>query len=258
VVMVTENRVFGSKLILLTVVLLTSAQCFADATLHQQWDALLQRHVNQGEVNYLGFKKDQVLLQNYLDTLNETDPETLSPVEQLAFYINAYNAYTVWLILEHFEEGKPPVSIKKIGGFFTSPWKISFVKIGGQTYSLDDVEHGLIRKQFAEPRIHFAVNCASKSCPPLMANAYLGDQLDSQLERSTQLFLADRKNNYLDGTTLHVSSIFKWYAEDFNNDPVSFFIAHTQGELRVQLIERKSDISVEYLTYDWSLNGPQN
>ena len=224
-------------------------------SLHRDWNELLSRHVQDGVVDYRGFKEDEVLLDRYLGLLAATDPQQLSEPDQLAYYINGYNSYTVKLILDNFKNGKPPSSIRRIGGLFSSPWKISFAVLGGNTYSLDNIEHDIIRVQFSEPRIHFAVNCASKSCPILISEAYEGKILDAQLEASTREFLENPDHNYLAGDTLHVSSIFKWYKEDFNDDPVAFFLAHTSGGLKQSLNTRKDDIRVKYLDYDWSLNG---
>ena len=112
--------------------------------------------------------------------------------------------------------------------------------------------------RFTEPRIHFAVNCASKSCPVLISEAYEGATLDQQLENSTREFLENKEHNCLVSDTLYVSSIFKWYKEDFNDDPLSFFLAHTSGELQQSLHSKKDQIRVKYLDYDWSLNGAGN
>ena len=245
-----------SLIVLLTLFLLIGTTGAAVSSgLHQGWSELLDRFVEDGTVDYQGFKKNETELDRYLSVLDKTDPETLSESDQLAFYINGYNAYTVKLILDNFKNAKPPLSIRKIGGIFTSPWGISFVRIGGKTYSLDEVEHEIIRPRFGEPRIHFAVNCASKSCPPLIKVAYEGETIDEQLEKSTRDFLMNRSHNYLEGSTLYLSSIFKWYGEDFQDDPASFVRAHSGGALAEQLGNQGSEVKVKFLDYDWSLNG---
>lgn len=226
--------------------------------MHSGWTELLSRHVKSGAVDYQGFKTDEAQLDRYLDLLASSDPAQLGDDDQLAYFINGYNSYTVKLILDNFKEGKPPSSIRRIGGLFTSPWKISFAVLGGTTYSLDNIEHDIIRVRFSEPRIHFAVNCASKSCPILISEAYDGARLDEQLEKSTREFLENPEHNYLDGTTLHVSSIFKWYKEDFNDDPLSFFLTHTSPEFQQPLKEQTDQIRIKYLDYDWSLNSASN
>lgn len=227
----------------------------AAASLHQQWNILLANHVQNGIVDYQGFKQDEADLDAYLETLAATDPEQLSDGDQLAFYINAYNSYTVKLILDNFKNGKPPSSIRKIGGLFSNPWKISFAVLGGKTYSLDNIEHDIIRVRFDEPRIHFAVNCASLSCPVLISEAYEGETLDAQLETSTRAFLENEEHNYLKGDTLFVSSIFKWYGEDFDDDPLAFFLAHVTGDFQESLQAGTDRIRIKYLDYDWSLNS---
>lgn len=244
----------------ITLLLVTGALFFYSgavqaATRHQQWTELLNRFVHDGGVDYPGFKKSEQELDHYLAGLADTDLDQLMENDLLAYYINAYNAYTVKLILNNFKNGRPPKSIRKIGGIFKSPWDIRFAVLGGEAYSLDNIEHDIIRKRFIEPRIHFAVNCASKSCPPLMPVAYEGDTIDDQLELSTRLFLEDPAHNYLQGNTLYVSSIFKWYEEDFTDGPVSFFIDSVTGDLKTALVAAVDQIAVEYVDYDWSLNG---
>jgi len=250
--MVRKNIKFLFSLFIVLFFLGSSATA---GSLHQQWTDLLSKYVHDGVVDYQGFKDNQVELESYLDFLARTDPEQLSESDQLAFYINAYNAYTVKLILDHFKNGKPPESIRRIGGLFSNPWKISFAVLAGKTYSLDNIEHDIIRIRFNEARIHFAVNCASKSCPILISEAYEGAILEQQLERVTKTFLTDHKHNYLEGDTLYVSSIFKWYKEDYNNDPLTFFTAHSNGSFLDSLENIIDDINIKYLDYDWSLNA---
>ncbi|MBT8353406.1 MAG: DUF547 domain-containing protein [Desulfofustis sp.] len=238
------------------IIMLLGSGVAGSESLHSSWNDLLNRHVNRGVVDYQGFKEEEAQLDTYLTLLADTDPEQLSKPDELAYWINGYNSYTVKLILDNFKNGKPPSSIRKIGGLFSNPWKISFAVMGGTIYTLDNIEHDVIRVRFDEPRIHFAVNCASKSCPILISEAYEGATLDDQLEQSTRDFLENPEHNFLEGDTLHVSSIFKWYKEDFNDDPLSFFLSHTRGELQQQLSSREDQIQIKYADYDWSLNGP--
>jgi len=240
----------------LTLLLLTSPwNLAAGEGIHRPYGELLQAHVIDGKVDYQGFKKDEEKLDLYLQSLAQTDLSTLSVDEKLAFYINAYNGYTIKLILDNYKNGAPPSSIKKIGSLFTSPWSITFANIAGEEFSLDTIEHDIIRKQWNEPRIHFAVNCASRSCPPLLSEPYTGALIDTQLEAATRDFLADPEMNYLEGQTLYISSIFKWYSEDFQDNPVQFFLDHTAGDLHEQIRKAGDVISVKYLRYDWSLNS---
>lgn len=223
-----------------------------DTVDHSLFDSLLKQYVQGSNVNYQGFKRDEVRLDDYLKILEQTDPDTLSGNEQFAFYINAYNSWTIKLILT----GYPGVeSIKDLGGLFSSPWKKKIVRMNGKIITLDEIEHAILRPKFKDPRVHFAINCASRSCPPLRPEAYTGNLLDSQLDDATRRFLNDPKQNYLDGNDLYVSSIFKWFGEDFNRDVIGFFIQYAQDELRNNLKSRKSNITVHYLDYDWSLNG---
>ncbi|WP_163339660.1 DUF547 domain-containing protein [Desulfopila sp. IMCC35008] len=223
--------------------------------IHDNWDSLLQVHVKNGLVDYNGFKRQEKLLDEYLHQLAEVPTEQLSGNEKLAFYINAYNAYTIKLILQNFRKGSPPRSIKDIGGFFSSPWSIRFAVVGGDTLTLDNIEHDIIRKEFDEPRVHFAVNCASLSCPPLLNRAYRGELLDDQLQENTRRFLNDPHFTRLEGTTLFVSKIFKWFGEDFKDDIPGFVRTHAGEELQHGLQAGGDRLIIKYLDYDWSLNS---
>lgn len=220
---------------------------------HSLFDALLKQHVlPDGNVDYQGFQKDEARLDSYLAVLEQAAPDTLSRNEKFAFYINAYNAWTVKLILSGYPGVK---SIKDLGGFFSSPWKKKIARINGKVMTLDDIEHAILRPEFKDPRVHFAINCASKSCPVLRPEAYVASRLDSQLDDATGNFLHDPQHNYLKGNDLYVSSIFKWFGEDFQNDIVGFFVRHARGKQKDDLIGKKQGIKVRYLDYDWSLNG---
>ncbi len=224
-------------------------------SIHAPWSELLAKHVSDGKVNYTAFKQDEAQLDAYLETLDKTNPEDLAKNDQLAFYMNAYNAYTVKLILKNFADGKPVSSIKRLGGFFSGPWKIKFVNVGGKVFTLDNIEHDIIRPQFKEPRIHFAINCAAKSCPPLIDTAYEGDILDKQLDENTIAFINDPRSNYLEGSILYVSKIFDWFSEDFTEGTAAFVKQYATGELKAKLDELGDSVTVKHLDYDWSLNG---
>jgi len=219
---------------------------------HAIFGALLKSHVQNGRVDYQGFKKDEPRLDAYLVQLSKIDPQTLARAERMAFYINAYNAWTIKLILENY----PGVaSIKDLGTLFTSPWKKKFVKINGKTVTLDHLEHDILRPVFKDPRVHFAVNCASKSCPPLLDAPYTGADLERQLDTVAANFINDPQSNYVKGDILYVSRIFKWFGEDFGNDIPAFFRAHARGNLAKQLADAGDRLKIKYLDYDWSLNG---
>jgi hypothetical protein len=219
---------------------------------HAIYADLLLMYVQKGVVDYPGFKNDEKKLDRYLSVLESTDVPSLSRNGQMAFYINAYNAWTIKLILS----GYPGVeSIKDLGGFFSSPWKKEFIRLNGEVVTLDHIEHDILRPTFKDPRVHFAVNCASKGCPPLAAEPYEANRLDEQLNRSVREFINNPEKNHLDGDKLYVSKIFKWFAEDFNNDVVGFFIQYADEPLKKQLQAKQDHIKIKYLDYDWSLNG---
>lgn len=218
---------------------------------HRLYGELLQKYVKDGFVNYKGLKTEEPKLDQYLQLLDATNPDELGRNEQFALYANTYNAYTLKLILQHY----PVESIKDTGSLLKSPWKIEFVKIGGETMTLDDVEHNILRPHFQDARVHFAINCAAKDCPLLMSKPYRGDSLDEQLEYNTRAFLNNPKKTYLDGNTLYVSRIFKWFGDDFNNDPLNFVLKFAEGDFKKQLEAKKDQIKIKYLDYDWSLNG---
>ena len=211
---------------------------------------LLKKNVNKGVVNYQGFKNDEARLDAYLDILAQTDTKSLSRNGRFAFYINAYNAWTIKLILSGYPGIK---SIKDLGSLFKSPWKKTICRIDGKVISLDDIEHNILRPEFKDPRVHFAINCASKGCPPLRADPYEEKSLDHQLDDAARSFINDPNRTYFKESNLYVSSIFKWFSEDFGD--VTFFISkYAAGKLKKEF-EFNTVIRVKYLDYDWSLNG---
>jgi hypothetical protein len=213
---------------------------------------LLENYVKEDVVDYQGFKSEESKLDQYLKVLEKADPTKLSRSERFAFYINAYNAWTIKLILS----GYPGVeSIKELGSIFKSPWKKKLARIDGEVVTLDHIEHDILRPKFKDPRVHFAINCASRGCPPLRSEPYRGDVLDRQLDEMAQAFINDPERNRLEGKTLYVSRIFKWFKGDFDNDIVGFFQKYAQGDLKKRLDSSPEEIRVKYLSYDWSLNG---
>lgn len=241
--------------ILLVALLFAPLPVTAEEELHAIWGELLAAHVQDGVVDYLGFKQHEEQLDVYLNRLDSANPASLPAAARLAFYINAYNGYTVKLILANFENGKPVASIKDIGGWFSSPWSIRFARVGGETLTLDNIEHDIIRPKFRDPRVHFAINCASRSCPPLLSQAYTGPKLEEQLDGAAASFLNDRNFTYISGNTLYVSKIFQWFGEDFHNDIVGFVKQYARGELLRKIEAAGADLHIQYLDYDWSLNG---
>jgi hypothetical protein len=219
---------------------------------HDIYAELLKKYVKSGVVEYKGLKNEEAYLDKYLKILERTDPERLSRNSQFAFYINAYNAWTIKLILNGYPGLK---SIKDLGGIFTSPWKKQIARINGEVITLDHIEHDILRPRFKDPRVHFAINCAAKSCPPLRPEPYRANALDRQLDEMARAFINDSQRNRLEGRTLYASRIFKWFAKDFNNDVPGFFLEYAQKDLKKQLEESKSTLKIKYLDYDWSLNG---
>lgn len=252
-----------------------AALTFSSPTLaahdHSAWDALLKRNVvsigggSSTQVNYGKFKADRAKLKAYLDSLSavrKSQFDRWSRDDQLAFLINAYNAWTVELILTKYPDLK---SIRDLGSLLRSPWKKSFIPLLGKTVSLDDIEHGMIRGsgKYNEPRIHFAVNCASIGCPALARTAYRGANLSAQLNAVTKSFLRDRSRNRLKNGRLEVSSIFKWYRGDFEKgwrgaDNLHQFLAiyaNSLGLTKGQQAElRSGKTRISFLSYDWRLN----
>lgn len=217
---------------------------------HDQWTSLVSRHVSaEGWVDYPGFQKDSQQLKNYLDLLSSAHPNdrNWSPDEQLAYWINAYNAFTVKLIVDHY----PVESIKDIKNgipFVNTVWDIKFINIEGHNYDLNNIEHGIIRKYFDEPRIHFAINCASVSCPKLLNEAYVADRLDQQLTTAARAFLADPLRNQV--SEYKVSSIFSWFRGDFKKQSGSLIeFINNYAPQTIPL-----DAELTFLDYNWQLN----
>jgi hypothetical protein len=219
---------------------------------HSIYAELLEQHVRTGVVDYQGFKNDESRLDEYLKVLEAVNTADLSRNEQFAFFINAYNAWTIKLILT----GYPGInSIKDLGNLLKGPWKKKIARIDGKILTLDDIEHQILRPRFNDPRVHFAVNCASKGCPSLHSEPYSGDKLEQQLDEVTRGFINDQVRNRLEDQTLYASRIFKWFSKDFDNDVVAFFVKYAESNLKERLIAGAGRIKVKYLDYDWSLNG---
>ncbi len=225
----------------------------ADFVDNRLWAELLQDHVKNGRVDYDGFKQDEAKLDQYLAILSATDPGTLSHNHQFAFYINAYNAFTIKLVLARY----PGInSIKETGGFFSNPRSKKFIPLSGFKVNLDHIEHDILRPRFKDPRMHFAINCAAKSCPPLLNEPYEGDTLESLLDEQTRQFINHPKNTFLKDGTLFVSRIFKWFEGDFSDNPLGFIRRYADDALKQALDNTAAtgEIDIQYLYYDWTLN----
>ncbi len=255
----------------LGMVLLMGCCSLAQAFDHSRWTALLQQHVTTAAsgyattLDYRGMMRDRAQLNIYLDQLSAVTRQQFdqwSSAQQLAFLINAYNAWTVALVLTQYPELE---SIKALGGWFRSPWQKRFIPLLQQQLSLDDIEHDLIRGsgRYREPRIHFAVNCASIGCPALRAEAYRAEQLDQQLQQQTQQFLSDRQRNRMQDGRLMLSMIFNWYQQDFEQgwqgvDSLAEFIVQYREALALSEADvqrlRVGELEIVFLDYDWLLN----
>jgi Protein of unknown function, DUF547 len=223
------------------------------AVTHEAWTSLLQKHVNEkGMVNYKGFIADSTALNSYLQVLSDNAPAgSWSREEKLAYWINAYNAFTVKLITQYY----PLKSIKDIGPaaqiiFVNTPWDKKFFSIGGKSMTLNTIEHKILRKKFKEPRIHFAVNCASISCPKLLNSAYEAATMEAQLAAQARAFLADTDKNQVTADNPKLSSIFKWFNGDFKKTGLSKVAFINQyAPLKIN-----DNANLDYLDYNWNLN----
>ncbi len=236
--------------------------CSADERLHSLFDGLLKKYVRGGEVSYAGFKEDEATFDAYLDILARTDPDTLDRNGKFAFWINAYNAFTIKLILGRY----PGIeSIRDIPRGDRWRWK-GWV-VNGKKLSLDTIEHKILRPM-GDARIHFAIVCASKSCPDLVPDAYSADSLDAQLDAAARRFLADEtkglrvadEKGRFGGVnhTAYISEIFHWFEDDFKKSAgsrIDFIIPRAPEDAKRFLKKNRYDLKVKKLDYDWSLNG---
>ena len=218
---------------------------------HEVWDGLVKKHVQpDGFVDYVGFVQDSAKLNIYLSLLESSHPQkSWSEKEQKAYWVNAYNAFTIKLIVDNY----PVASIKDIKKgipFVNSIWDDEFIDIQGEIYDLNGIEHGILRKNFPDGRIHAAINCASYSCPRLRNEAFTADRLESQLEDAMRLFVNDPLRNRVTAEKAELSKIFSWFGGDFKKDAGSVreFVNHYANEP----LEPSGKIS--HLKYDWRLN----
>ncbi len=220
---------------------------------HNLWTEVLQDIVMQnGKVNYQRLINNPDKFYLYLKLLEDNHPDknTWKQEEKLAYWINAYNAFTVLLIIENY----PLTSIKDLNSLISIPfintiWDKEFIHISDFSYSLNDIEHGILRKQFEEPRIHFAINCASVSCPNLRSEAYTAENLFSQLEMQSRLFINDESKNLIGNKNLKISKIFSWFGGDFKKNETLIAFLNKYSEVDI-----KENADISFMEYDWSLN----
>ena len=223
---------------------------------HAAFDRALKARVAGGTVDYDAFARAPEF-PHYLDALSRARPDALPEKEQIAFWINAYNAYTIQLVNAHGERQSIRNIDKTLGVMKAmGPWKEEMVRAGGRTLSLDFVEHEILRKRWREPRIHFALVCAARSCPPLRSEAYTGARLEAQLDDQARLFIArsPEKNRVdVEHATLYLSPIFGWFKDDFGPD-LGRFLARYVPEGPARALLESGAFKVVETPYDWSLN----
>ena len=240
--------------------LTAQAQGFDHA--HLGWDALLKKHVvlldggKASQLRYAGMAAERNDLKDYQQTLSgvkQGEFDGWSRPQQMAFLINAYNAFTVEKILMRYPDIR---SIWDFGKVFGNPFRDEFFMLLGRRRSLDWIEHEVLRKRYREPRIHFAVNCASVGCPMLREEAYVAPRLEAQLEEQARRFLADRTRNRLRDGRLELSRIFDWFKDDFEPRE-RYFIAYAallSDDASGQDLVRRGAAPLRFLEYDWTLN----
>ncbi len=229
---------------------------------HAAFDRVLRQHVTGDRFDYRALKADLAGLRGYLDTLEAvraSDFVTWSKAERYAFWINAYNAYTLMTVTERY----PVASIRDIGSAETTVWDEAFIPLGAlhgdsQRLSLNQIEHEVLRAEFPDARVHAAVNCASIGCPPLRAEAYLAERLEEQLDSQARAWIADAVRTRFDeeSETVRVSKIFEWFEQDFVRDAGGAlqWIARYAPVPQATWIADARAVKLRYLEYDWGLN----
>jgi len=225
------------------VFLLCSIKVTADAQPdHKALDSFLKKYVSaSGDVDYKSIKANKSELDAITKTFSATSVATSwSKNDQLAFWINAYNAFTIDLIVNNY----PLKSIQGLDG--GKPWDVKRITIGGKKYSLNNIENDIIRPQFKDARIHFAVNCAAKSCPPILNGAFFGKTLDAQLDEVTKKFINNTKYQNITASSMTLSKIFDWYAKDFG-EMITFINKYSN-------VKVNKNSKIVFKDYDWALN----
>lgn len=227
---------------------------------HGPFDRLLSQHVTTGGlVDYDAFARSPVF-EAYLGSLDGADPGRLGEHERLALWINAYNAWTIALINRHEERESIRNINKRLGIFGGGPWKERLARVGGETWTLDEIEHEVIRERFDEPRIHFALVCAAMGCPPLRRKAYTGAELDRQLEDQGRTFLArsPAKNRVEPAEgAVYLSPVFDWFREDFPEGAAGLgrYLARFFPPGPERSFLEAGAFEIRHTDYDWSLNA---
>ncbi|GAB2189056.1 DUF547 domain-containing protein [Sessilibacter sp. MAH1] len=227
---------------------------------HSKWQTVLDAYLvsnHPSGINRFNYKAvskaDKSALESYINDLKKTDPREYSLAEQKAYWINLYNALTVNLILDNY----PVKSITKLGGFFSfGPWDKEIITIEGETLTLNNIEHGILRPIWKDNRIHYAVNCASMGCPNLSATAFTAENTEALLDQSAKDYVNHTRGVKIEGDKMQVSSIYEWYKVDFGGTDASL-IEHLKLYAEPQLQEKLNSFSGKITdSYDWSLNQP--
>ncbi|TYB79140.1 DUF547 domain-containing protein [Bizionia myxarmorum] len=231
-----------NRISILIVLIGLSMNAFAQKIEHSDWTNFLQKHVSkEGAVDYKSIKVNAAELNKYLNQFSEISPkDSWSKNETLAYWINAYNAFTVKLIIDNY----PLKSIKDI----KNPWDQEFIPINGKRLSLNHIEHDILRNM-KEPRIHFSIVCASASCPKLQNKAFTSEKLEQQLTAATKEFLADVSKNKVQKENIDISKIFKWFSKDFKETGSIIDFLNTYSEIKIS-----QNAKTSYMDYSWELN----
>lgn len=223
---------------------------------HKKWQHILEQYIfRQGNNNLFNYKevidKDKIQLRQYINELSSLDPRNLNRKEQLAYWINLYNALTVKVILDNY----PTSSITKLGSFFSfGPWDEKIVTVAKKSLSLNDIEHRILRPIWQDPRIHYAVNCASIGCPNLNSSAFRSDNVEHLLDQAAKQFTNSNKGARIQDNTLTLSSIYDWFSSDFGNNQQDILKHIDTYRTKSKLEGWQGKINYDY---DWDLNEPK-
>lgn len=223
---------------------------------HSAWQRILQRHVSPSAdgVNRFAYGQvsvaDRQALKQYIGSLEDVRVSALDAREQQAFWINLYNALTIDVVLDH----APVQSIREIEALSEGPWKTPRVTVEGRALSLNDIEHGILRKTWRDPRVHYAVNCASMSCPNLMAEAFTGEKLEQMLTQGARDYINHSRAVRVEEGKVVLSEIYSWYRRDFGASDADI-LRHVARYAAPALSEQLSKVeTIAGYGYDWSLN----
>jgi hypothetical protein len=223
---------------------------------HQMFTEILKNYVKNGLADYKNLKNDKQL-DKYLSELSNTNPDKLNRNEKLAFWINAYNAFTLKLVVDNYPL-KSITDIKTSSDKVRTVWDTEFITINNKKYSLNYIEHKILRKM-NEPRIHFAIVCASISCPELIIEAFEADKIELQLENRTKIFLNDKSRNHFDmkNRKAHISEIFNWFEKDFgknDKEVLTYFSQYLPDNIKTDINQNIDKWKIDYNDYNWNLN----